>query len=121
MDEKKKSKQDIAHALREAVHGTQEFLYLERDDAARTVEDRLQAVERELEHLDSSLHAASESTQVAVRESLGFLRGKHAEAMRRLRELQTSVGETAERAKQSLQSALSDLQHGVKKILEEDD
>ncbi len=114
MTDKKKAKQDLAHGLREAVHGTQEFLYLERDEVEHQTQDHLERIEKELKDIEHAIHDASDSTKVAVSESLGFVRSKHAEALRRLQELKNAKDEAVEPAKQTLAEALSDLQHGVK-------
>ena len=71
---------DLAHDLVNAVHGAPEFMLLESDELAHRAEVHLDRINEEMNDLERALRDASESTQVAVREALGDMRGAHARA-----------------------------------------
>ena len=110
MADQKKSKTDVAEGLRRAVQGVTELAGLERDEAVRRTRTQLDRVAREIQDVAHALHEASGSTQAAVSKALGNLRSSHAEAMRRLEDLQAAGADQAGQAKQTLSEALRQLQ-----------
>jgi len=59
---------------------------------------------------ESGFNVSRAATQAAVSDALGNMRSSHADALRRLRELQVTSADKAERARLSLSEALKELQ-----------
>jgi DNA anti-recombination protein RmuC len=103
----------IGKNAREAVEQAGDYLEKKREEFLRETDEKLKAMEAELEEMRERMETAGDEARAGVRERIEELEKKRDRAARRLEGMRDSTGEAWEDMKEGVDDSVDELEEAV--------